>query len=103
MNKAEIKLSQLRKWTDVPKIVNDLADETWFVTQNNSPIGVGLFKKNSDQCIVAIVGEHEEDRVVLGNGSSPENAEDELVLHGLEIAFFAYLRSIKGDDAHSID
>ena len=97
MKYTSISLSQLAKWTDIPKVLNDLADETWFVAVDDQPIGVGLFKENSDTCIMAIVGESDDDQKIIGHSSSDTDADEATVQDALKLAFVTYLRSIKGD------
>ncbi len=97
MKHTDITLAALRKWTDVPKLVNELEDETWFVAIDDRPVGVGIFRENSDACIMAIIGDSEADQRLLGSAPTDSDADDALVRHGLEIAYIAYLRSIKGD------
>lgn len=97
MKYNEISLSRLTKWTDIPKVLNDLADETWFVAVDNQPIGVGLFKENSDTCIMAIVGESEDDQKIVGHSSVNTDADEDTVRDALKLAFVTYLRSIRGD------
>lgn len=95
MKYNEITLSQLKKWTDIPKVVNELHDETWFVAIEDHPIGVGLFKK--DKCIMAIVGDDEENQKLIGQPSKDDRADELLIQDALKLAFVTYLRSIKGD------
>lgn len=97
MKYNDITLSQLHKFTDIPKVLNDLNDETWFVAINDHPIGVGLFKIDSDQCIMAIVGNDEGNHRIIGHSSSESDADKDLVRDALKLAFVTYLRSIKGD------
>lgn len=95
MNYNEISLSQLKKWTDIPKVVNELHDETWFVAIDDHPVGVGLFK--NDKCIMAIVGDDEEHQKLIGHSSNDSHADELLIVDALKLAFVTYLRSIKGD------
>lgn len=96
MNFDIMKLEGLTKDSQIPKTVEEQVEETWFVRYGEEIVGVGLFLPDAASCVLAIVGNSDEDRRILGSyGSSDEHGE--LVRQGLEIAFEGYLRSVKGD------
>lgn len=94
-----VPLQELKKESDLPKVVEDQVEETWLVSYNNETIGVGIFPAHSDQCVMAIIGDSSDNRVVLGSYGTSDEPDDhvELIVHGLEISYHAYLRSIRGD------
>ncbi|WDF70165.1 hypothetical protein PQ465_07245 [Sphingobacterium oryzagri] len=96
MNFDIITLDDLQKEANVPKTVEDQAEETWFVKFGEEVVGVGLFLPSSDKCVLAIIGNSYEDKIVIGN-YAPEHTDEALLREGLDIVFQGYLRSIKGD------
>ncbi|HLS96045.1 MAG TPA: hypothetical protein VK017_10830 [Sphingobacterium sp.] len=96
INFDSLQLEYLEKDSNIPKTVEDQVEETWFVKYRDEIVGVGLFLPDSDKCVLAIIGDSYDDRIVLGSyGTSDEQYQ--LIYQGLDIAFQAYLRSIKGD------
>lgn len=98
MNFDLITLENLGKAESLPKMVSDQFEETYFVKFGEEHVGVGLYLQDSEKCVLAIIGNSEDDNKILGSyGSSDEHSK--LMMHGLKIAFEAYLRSFKGDSA----
>ncbi|MBE8712807.1 hypothetical protein [Sphingobacterium hungaricum] len=98
MNFDIITLENLDKSESLPKIVSDQFEETYFVKFGEEHVGVGLYLQDSENCVLAIVGNSEDEYKTLGSyGTSDEHSK--LMIHGLKIAFEAYLRSFKGDSA----
>lgn len=96
LNWDKIQLEELKKETQLPQVVEEQIEETWLVGYDGTTAGVGIFLPDSDKCVMAVVGESDDQKVTLGSyGTSDEHAA--LVSHGLEISFQAYLRSFKGD------
>ncbi|GGH18755.1 hypothetical protein FAZ19_11380 [Sphingobacterium alkalisoli] len=96
INLNNMQLEDLQKEVSIPKTVEDQVEETWFVKSGDDIIGVGLFLPESDNCVLAIIGESYEAKIVLGTYSTSDQ-QYESVYQGLDIAFQGYLRSIKGD------
>jgi hypothetical protein len=91
-----IQQANLQKEISIPKTVEDQVEETWFVKYKDDIIGVGLFLPGSDKCVLAIIGESYDNKIILGTYSTSDQ-QSEAVYKGLDIAFQGYLRSIKGD------
>lgn len=93
MNYDLIKCESLQQAIHIPNTTDDHKEETWFVKFGDEIVGVGLFSKRSENCILAIVGDSYDDKKVLGD----IDAHDRIIIEGLNIAFEGYLRSIRGD------
>lgn len=96
MNFDSIELDDLEKVISIPKTVEEQLEETWFVKYGEHTLGVGLFLPNSNHCILAIIGEDYDNKIILGTYGSGDEYQD-AVYKGLNIAYEGYLRSIKGD------
>ncbi len=93
MNFDMIKCEDLQQAIHIPNTTDEPKEETWFVKFGEEIIGVGLFSKQTERCVLAIVGDGYEDKKLIGD----IDAYDTLVVEGLNIAFEGYLRSIRGD------
>lgn len=93
MNFELIKCEDLQQAIHIPNTTDDHEEETWFVKFGEEMVGVGLFPKGDSTCVLAIVGDSEEHRKLLGNA----DAQDPIVIKGLNIAYEGYVRSIVGD------
>ena len=96
MNFDSIALGDLTQDVQIPKTVDEQVEETWFVKYGEETVGVGLFLPDSRSCVLAILGDDVAHRKVIGTYQSSDDHE-RLILHGLEIAYEGYLRSVKGD------
>lgn len=93
MNFDLIKCENLQQAIHIPNTTDDHKEETWFVKFGEEIVGVGLFSNPNKSCVLAIVGDSYDDKKVLGD----IDAHHAVILEGLNIAFEAYLRSIRGD------
>lgn len=96
MNFDSIQLDDLEKVNFIPKTVEEQFEEIWLVKYGEQTLGVGLFLPDSRHCVLAIIGEDYDHKVILGTYKSGDGHE-ETIYKGLEIAYVGYLRSIKGD------
>ncbi|MBE8722989.1 hypothetical protein [Sphingobacterium pedocola] len=96
MNFDSIQLGDLERDTSIPNTVEEQVEETWFVKYGEQIVGVGLFLPNNDRCVVAIIGEDYDNKIMLGTYGSGDDYKN-VVYKGLNIAYEGYLRSIKGD------
>lgn len=93
MNFDLVKCENLQQAIHIPNTTDDHREETWFVKFGEEIVGVGLFAKGSENCVLAIVGDGYDDKRVIGD----IEVHDTLIIEGLNIAFEGYLRSFRGD------
>ncbi len=93
MNFDLIQCEGLQQAVHIPNTTDDHSEETWFVKFGEEIVGVGLFPKDGATCVLAIIGDREDNRQIVGN----PNDHESITIEGLNIAYEGYLRSILGD------